>query len=261
MTRRGLTLLEVLIAIALIGGLLAAAFSFLFNLLDSRRATLDILAQHRAANYLIECIEADLFTAIAGDASVGAGVQGDAHSLRILTRDVPARLADRGALSGDAFTDLLRAEYRFTGRRIEFSRAIPTAPPQDDASQFEGAITTVRFRYYDGSRWRDSYDSAQSGALPVAVEVAVWFNQAVGDVDDLPGNLAEDEGLLSGDAFLSDDFEQTFDERAFAMESDLEMEDEPQPDRIRVITLTDAVDPAASNPDTAQNAGGDADAR
>ena len=32
-----------------------------------------------------------------------------------------------------------------------------------------------RRRYSDGTTWRDSFDSGSSGALPVAIEVAVWF--------------------------------------------------------------------------------------
>jgi hypothetical protein len=33
----------------------------------------------------------------------------------------------------------------------------------------------LRLRYYDGERWSASFDSGAAGALPVAVEVAVWF--------------------------------------------------------------------------------------
>ncbi len=52
------------------------------------------------------------------------------------------------------------------------------APAARDAGPRElrlGRIGTVRFRYYDGREWRDSFDSAALGQLPVAVEIRLWL--------------------------------------------------------------------------------------
>jgi len=37
-------------------------------------------------------------------------------------------------------------------------------------------VGRVRFRYFDGSQWQESFNSATAGALPVAVEAAIWFD-------------------------------------------------------------------------------------
>jgi hypothetical protein len=39
-------------------------------------------------------------------------------------------------------------------------------------------VQALRLRYYDGEKWRDSFDSLSEGALPVAIEVALWFGDA-----------------------------------------------------------------------------------
>ena len=35
-------------------------------------------------------------------------------------------------------------------------------------------VAALRFRFFDGEGWSDSFDSSKSGTLPVAIEVGVW---------------------------------------------------------------------------------------
>ena len=90
-------------------------------------------------------------------------------------------------------------------------------------------MARVRFRYHDGTSWTASYDSLRTGRLPAAVEVAVWYDPWPGD--DAPAPDA------AGREPFDDRFGDAFDERAFALESDLAPVDDPWPDRVRVIAI------------------------
>ena len=90
---RGFTLLEVLIAIALVGVLLGSMFAFMHELLQSRSRAMQYTARQLAAATLIDRIESDLAVCIVGDATLGAGIRGDDTQLSILSRGVAAHLA------------------------------------------------------------------------------------------------------------------------------------------------------------------------
>ncbi len=172
--RRGLTLLEVLIAIALVTLLLGSLFAFFWDMLSVRGHVVAETDRARAVSILVESVERDLLTTVVGDGLVGAGVQGDEAGLTLLSRAVPARLAGR-----DAFVDLERSEYRFDRDRSEITaRRSAVAGGGTSARPFAlaGAIHHVRFRYHDGRRWGDTFDSIAREHLPAAVEIAVWFD-------------------------------------------------------------------------------------
>ncbi len=236
--RRGFTLLEVLIVIGLVMALLGSMFTFMFDLLSSRDRALQYSAKQLAATTLIERVEADLMTCVVGDADSGSGVEGDTQRLRILTRSVAASLAERGVGDPAVFGDLQLTEYRFdeSRRQIMASRRfMQTNTTTDRASDFPvgGSVFKVRFRFHDGRSWRDTFDSRSYGRLPLAVEIAVWFEPWPGEEPD-PIPEEDEPDRLTFDAI------DTFDERAFAEQSDLEFYREPRPDRIRVIVIPDA---------------------
>ena len=253
---RGFTLMEVLVAIALTVALMGAMFGFLFDLLSSRTRVIDSIRQEDAASALISWLEADLMACIGGDSHVGAGIKGDGAQLRVLTRSVLTTLAAQGTQQRDLLGDLQFAEYRFDerGKRIEGRRGPAGSAQSDSASSFStipGVIHKLRFRYFNGREWSESFDSLQSTSLPVAVEVSIWMNPWPGEEQaaDLeiaatrPDSLADDREKFSGN----------FDEREFAFRSDMELFDEPKPDRVRVILIPDAK--ASSEPVDAAGAG------
>ena len=172
--RRGLTLLEVLIAIALVTLLLGSLFAFFWDMLSIRRHVVAETDRARAVSILVESVERDLLTTVVGDELIGAGVKGDEAGLALLSRAVPARLAGR-----DAFVDLERSAYRFDRERSEITaERSPVAGGGASAPPFAlaGAVHHVRFRYHDGARWDDTFDSIARERLPAAVEIAVWFD-------------------------------------------------------------------------------------
>ncbi|MEE8156204.1 MAG: prepilin-type N-terminal cleavage/methylation domain-containing protein [Phycisphaerales bacterium] len=235
--RGGFTLLEVLIAIGLVMALLGSMFTFMFDLLSSRDRALQYSAKQLAATTLIERVEADLVTCVVGDADSGSGIEGDTQRLRILTRSVAASLAERGVGDPAVFGDLQVTEYKFneSRRQIMASRRSVQTNTTDRTSDFPvgGSVYKVRFRFHDGTSWRDTFDSRSYGRLPLAVEVAVWFEPWLGEEPD-PIPPEDEPDRLTFDAA------DTFDERAFAEQSDLEFYREPRPDRIRVIVIPDA---------------------
>ena len=89
MRRRGFTLIEVLISIALVGMLLGSMFVFLFDMLSTRRRVLDHAARRLAAATLIEHLESELTTCLVGDGAHGAGIEG--HESDLVHRSTEAR--------------------------------------------------------------------------------------------------------------------------------------------------------------------------
>lgn len=243
----GFTLFEVLIAIALMLALVGSMFGFLFDMLHSRGRAQEYGGQQRAASTLIDRLDSDLVACIVGDSSSGAGVKGDEHHLRILTRAVFANAAESDVDDAEVFGDLQLAEYRFVPeqQRLEARRSPAGAVSQ--ASAFlpfhdpKVAIPHVRFRYFDGQQWQASFDSLESNHLPVAVEVAIWFNPWPGDSlhDSASSGWAEADEVPDS-ARSATTRSAAFDDEAYARRGDRGLADEPPPDRVRVILIPDA---------------------
>lgn len=240
-SRCGFTLLEVLIVIGLVSALLGSMFTFMFNMLSSRDRALQYIAQQLAATTLIERVSADLMTCVVSDAEAGSGVQGDTQRLRILTRSVAASLAERGVSDPAVLGDLQITEYRFneSQQQIKASRRFVQTNTNNRISEapLGGSVYKVRFRYHDGTSWRDTFDSRSYGRLPLAVEIAIWFEPWPGEERVLQDEF-DDE--LGGPDRLTFDAIDTFDEREFAERSDMALYSEPKPDRIRVIVIPDS---------------------
>ncbi len=226
--------------IGLVVALFGSMFIFLFELLASRGRALEISARQLAASTLIERVEADLLTCLVGDRGAGAGVEGDAGRLRILTRGVAVSLAERGVDDPAVFGDLQVAEYRFNAatRRIEGRRAAVGDGDTDPGAYapLGGPVHRMRFRFLDGAQWRESFDSLESDRLPVAVEIAVWFDPPA---EDLSRPSAPPPPASTEPERLTFDATAGFDEDAHARRSDLDFE-EPRPDRLRLIIIPDA---------------------
>ena len=243
MTRRGFTLIEVLIAIALMLMLGGAMFGFLQDLLTTRGRTLERSGRQRAASTLIERLENDVAACLVGDARSGAGVRGDGSSLRLLTRGVMPQVAARGINDPAALGDLQVVEYRFDAaqQRLEARKA-----PATESAAFAplgGSIAHVRFRYLDGRRWRDDYDSLGLNRLPSAIEVAVWFNPWPSDEVSSAAAAADERSPLDEEAAGLPAFDR---EPDVDVNAAIDAPNPPPPDRMRVIVIPDA---GAAQPD------------
>ena len=228
MSRRGFTLLEVLIAIALALVLGATMFWFLQDMLATRGRTLEHAARQRAAATLIERLEGDLAACLVGDSRNDSGIAGDATHVRILTRGVMTQLASRGMDDPAALGDLHAVEYRFNPGNHSLEARKHLAGEESEFAALGGDIAHIRFRYLDGRQWQTSFDSIAANQLPVAVEVCVWFNPWPGDVAHVSSGATQ-PGESAGN----------FDENAFAVMSESASFRPPPPDRRRVIAIPD----------------------
>ena len=222
---RAFSLLELLVAIALGAALLGALFSFFWQLLRVREELTLSAAQHREASLVVDRLERELMTVITADPTAGTGVRGDATSVELLSRGVAARLVARDSRAG--FGNVQGCAVRFDAERSRLVIAGGDAGATIDPSELTCAVEAFQLRYHDGTAWRETFDSAATGHLPLAVEIAIWF----GDADDSAGVAGENS---------SDDLRSS-------TVRDPELDDvgstgeEPQrpPDRFRVVAVVD----------------------
>lgn len=167
--RRAFTLVEVLVALAMVVLLAGALFTFTWNLQQQSRLVAGALRRQTQAAALFDQLEADLLTATASAQRGGAGIVGSARMLTVSTR---ASMLAGSAL--ERIGDGRVASYRLDGRNVILKRV-----PGGGTSGVEGSLCDdvgdLRFRYFDGSTWNERFDSAAAGVLPVAVEVALWW--------------------------------------------------------------------------------------
>jgi type II secretory pathway component PulJ len=220
---RAFTLLEVLVAIALVVALVGALLGFFHDILTTRAIALEHALQQRAAATLVERLETDVVATLVGDVRSGAGVRGEATRLRLLTRGVMPQLASRGLDDPAPLGDLQIVEYLFNqaAHRLEARKSSASAGEAESSfAPLGGEIAHVRFRYLDHRQWRETFDSLAAGHLPQAVEVAIWFNSWPAD------------SSASGDEDSSDESSTDFAAKRASRRL-------PQPDRLRVIMLPD----------------------
>jgi hypothetical protein len=238
MTRRGFTLLEVVLALSLAILLLGSSMTFLWELADRRSTLARGSRDLHAGAILIERLEADLSAGLVGDPGIGAGITGTATKLRLLTRGVWLAPEAGGKAGGEGEGDLQATEYEFdpSSGRITGRRGVVKPGSSSISGPMElisDRVERVRFRYFDGKEWVETFDSLAKGELPVAIEVAVWFTALKNDTapaTETPASeTAPEDGASVGDdnpAGVKMDAETT--ERRW-----------PAPDRLRVIIVPD----------------------
>ena len=227
MRRRGLTLLEVLIAISLGIVLLGSVTTFAWSQLNSRDRILEAAHARRSLTLAIDRLEQDLVSVIAGTSDGQAGLLGDRSSIVIHARGLAPRWSDDpSTMIGDLHR--LSLGFDAASGRIEMIRS-PYQPGsellEEDPSALPGVIRDLQFRFFDGQQWVEQWDSLREGRLPMAVEIAAWHGQPELDVEEVEFDSAF--GLGSPDE-LQLDPESLFSEL------------ESVPDRRRVILIPDA---------------------
>lgn len=171
MTRRAFTVVETLVAILLLVILAAAVGAFLWDL-QSQRERMETLGEQRLAGALvIDRLEEAARYAYAADGR-GSGIAGDATSLRIAYRRTSVETASPES------TDL---DPR---RAVSIAWDESSGTLTLDDEPITDRVRRLVFRYYHEGAWVDAFDSAQAGGLPAAIEVAMWFGEALPSRDD-----------------------------------------------------------------------------
>lgn len=163
---RGVTLIELLVALGLAAALLASVITFLRDLETSRDRIQERSGRDRGVDSFLDAIEIALATCVL-DAVGAAGISGDAASCTIRSSTVEPALAL--APSARPFPVATVAWFGFdeeTGSLLlrRGAGAVDALPV---------GATALRVRYHDGSEWAESYDALERGRLPTAVDVSI----------------------------------------------------------------------------------------
>lgn len=251
-TRRGFTLLEIVVAVGLLLVLMAGLFAYWNQVTGDRDRIERHMRREQALRVFFQRLMSDIDTCLVGDTVHGTGIDGSPERLRLRSRGVNAT----GALRGETttFVDRRIAEYRF----VKGSGALQV---RGGAGEDAGAWTTLvdglgdaRFRFHDGEEWRDSFDALSARRLPIAIEFAVWFTPD--PVDEI--EQADDADLDSDDLDIDDALDPD-EPTSFELDPLPEINElRPLPDRVRVFVVPDGpeYDPGRSFEDTV--GGGDA---
>ena len=239
----GFTLLETLLALAMVITLLFVMTRVFDDLVDARRRIERSASIVEGATSALELLARAADTVVASSDSGEAGVVGDATSLLITRSGVATSRLSRAGSDVSPLFDKHGIELAFRNGGFEVKDgdggAWSTLLPEAFA---------VRFRYYDGTSWAGTWNSNASG-LPVAIECAIWTTQWPGNLrpawipDAEDGGVIEDdsEGLFSNDA-IEMEVGSDADDPFFGSSTFLTADDPtPRPDHVRVVAIIDAI--------------------
>ncbi len=223
---RGFTVLEMLLAIALLMALLGVSARLLGDLGDAKIRTEETLRVVGGTSRFFDLLQARLDTATATDGEGRPGVFGDETSISVSgSRVLATRLVE--SASGHPLQDRAVFEARIQEGVLEV---------REDGGSWSPIVSdlvAIRFRYHDGNEWLGEWDGDRG--LPRGVEVQVWTSP-------WPPGMTPAWGPSSDDAFIEDQRDVLFDEtdlRSFE-ETAVDPGEAPAPDRVRVLSILDA---------------------
>jgi len=199
-TSPAFTLIEVVLAIAIAIGILVVVLYFYQQAADLRTQLLLEAERVSTVRLLLDRLTADLRSA-RSDFNSGLGLSGDSSSIRFVKAELPSRSAWAGGQLGRALaaeTDLKQISYGVTSSqegtnlvitglvRMEQPCVEPRPLPEAKGASLGSGeaqpevprgpepltevIRFLRFRYWDGSNWQDSWNAIE---LPQGVEVSL----------------------------------------------------------------------------------------
>ena len=251
--RRGFTLIEVLLAVALILALVTSLGVFVSQVSGSRQEIRARSERESTVTTMFDAVDDAVSTCIARMSDGASGISGDATTLAIgfdsttiqrALEDDPERVLVPGG----------HLDIRFEPQsgRLSLTR------DDDRMRTMPSSFFALRYRYHDGRSWRTEWDSVGMNGLPHAIECSVWFTPWPDE--EIPAWFPDDYGdvLLDGadadgfDLFTEPDpFEGAFDSEDAGSERGLDADlfDEeslPEPDRRRIFAIPDADQPDES---------------
>ncbi|MFA6044391.1 MAG: prepilin-type N-terminal cleavage/methylation domain-containing protein [Phycisphaerales bacterium] len=176
---RGFSLIEVMLAIVLLIALVGGLYSFIDGLRTASQVADARAGQMAAAEAVLDELEQSLATTfVSGRDGVG-GVVGDGAHLSVRSRAWAFQpgASDVGGCELKLDSQGLSAQ-RIVGGKAQVWESIP-------------AVAGLRLRYHVGNEWKTSFDSAQAGELPAAVEVSLWLGAGAEPAEAGEGGAAD----------------------------------------------------------------------
>lgn len=186
---RGFTLVELLIALAIVGALLAIAFGGLRVAMTSWRQGEDRAEAHQHVRSVAFTLARAVSAAYPYRASRSLAPEpvvlfsGTEQRVEFVTQATPFPGAIPIAFTAVVFAFDDGSEPGLVVRQ----RALPNREPFGEAAVVyrDPSVTALRFAYLDESGWKDSWDGAEAKATPRAVRITVATTLS-GRVEELP---------------------------------------------------------------------------
>lgn len=249
LAHKAFTLIEILIAIVLIGAIGITTFSMFYRIASMK----EVLSQRTMVRADLDAMTREIERALMTCFAAGKGFEFKGTAQRI---DIPCRIERLDALM--AMVSEVDSAASTSSTSSPTSPSSPPSPPSppspteglfsmwfDSSSQqilastsgpsqqasqgdtLVRSVAAIRFRYRVGDIWESSFSPSQQQGLPQAVEVSVWLvNQ------DAP---TQDQGGMDGTARSGKEDEEMFDE----MDLEGQMPSSPA-DVSFVVTVPDA---------------------
>jgi len=193
---RGFTLLEMLVALAMVGLLSAALYMSLSAAMRARSRAEAAIGPARAAALALEMLKQDLEAAppprgVLAGALVGVDstmasdtAQGDTLVFYTTAEDAGQRKA--GIRRIELLFEPADGEAGYALVRAVTDNLLAPQTPDPVKETLCRKVAAFNLRYYDGSSWQDSWDSTTTGnTLPLAVEAALTVYTPDGEKEAL----------------------------------------------------------------------------
>jgi hypothetical protein len=165
--RRGFSLLEALVGVAIATAFLGAIAIFTTNLGDSRARLARSSREVEAAEAVFTAVESACACAVVSGGAQGAGIVGNETSVRIVRSAIG--LGDDGQ---QIFSELGATAISFDSgsRRISVRRS-------GSLDMVAAPVREMRVRYLAVDGWQDAFDTSEGVGFPVGIEVSIWYDR------------------------------------------------------------------------------------
>lgn len=186
-SNRGFTLMEVILAVAISAVVLVTITAVFFGALRLRARTSSALDDLRPIENAMDLMRRDLENAVPPGGLLAGPLQSGAMSgLGTGVGDASIQVyTTTGQLSDKApWGDIQRVIYQLQESTNAFApgkdlirsvtrNLLSTATEESDDQWLAGGIESLKFSYYDGANWADSWDASTTTNLPAAVRVTL----------------------------------------------------------------------------------------
>lgn len=180
---KGFTLLEILIAVALLGILSAALYGSYFGVLRARERSAEGMEARRELGATLDLLRREVASALyrTGDKHYQFVVEDRDNfgkpfsTLELTTLVPPSSAARRESGVVDVLYRMVEKDKRFILTRLE--RDSMLEPGKDSGYPQMEHITSFLVECHDGSTWVKSWDTALNKALPAMVRITVQVEE------------------------------------------------------------------------------------